>query len=524
MAEINISGMGRIELEALMNHEIRHSYTGGEPSLEWVFSQLPDSFREEALRLTFEFSVDKMSKQILSEAINAGLLDVPGFMEDVESALLIRDKLFSSASPNLDTGHTDLLKNIATKLGRDFQLSSVRAAFSQYHADAIGSYLHNSQDITGRLEIATQNLKTCLVFCPKGFNEDSAVGNAVAGAFIHHGYHSSLGDNVSDEAMTKSFEVMSKFNITELSSLKEIIDISKPEAMYEFFEHFLKILDDRVKSGFSPKEKGPLRWAFKYAAEQFINKIGQISDSELRNLVTADFLDEYLKVDWISDANMHLIKNLDFYRQLLTLNERLMSDPYIKGLLRDYADGSILLPHLISADDFERKVGVKYRPKYHHEGLLIFCGMLADISEIPHLADVHKRACSMAMRSFDNAPDFYKAFFAEGKDLKDPETMSSEELVKASVCLMGAVFNYSKIGALYKLVGQKREFQFMQPGREVPLNYLIKQIPSGEVIEYIQEVDGLIEALLAAEVLDREVIPKLSYNRQGKIFRDELGM
>lgn len=130
----------------------------------------------------------------------------------------------------------------------------------------------------------------------------------------------------------------------------------------------------------------------------------------------------------------------------------------------------------------------------------------------------------MAMRSFDNAPDFYKAFFAEGKDLKDPETMSSEELVKASVCLMGAVFNYSKIGALYKLVGQKREFQFMQPGREVPLNYLIKQIPSGEVIEYIQEVDGLIEALLAAEVLDREVIPKLSYNRQGKIFRDELGM
>jgi hypothetical protein len=58
----------------------------------------------------------------------------------------------------------------------------------------------------------------------------------------------------------------------------------------------------------------------------------------------------------------------------------------------------------------------------------------------------------------------------------------------------------------------------------VPLNYLIKQIPSAEVIDYLQEVDGLIEALMAANVLGRECIPELGFNRRGKIFRDELNI
>jgi len=521
---VNFSEMNLFELEAVMIHEIKHSFIGGEPCLDWIFSQIPDSFREQALRLTFEFSVEKMSDQILSEAINAGLLNVPGFMDDVEAALLIRDKLFSSASPDLGTGHTDLLRSFATKLGRDFQLSSVRAAFSPFHADKIGAYLHNDLDETRRLEIATVNLKSCLAFCPKEFTADPAIGNAVAGAFIHHGYHSVAGFEISDEAMDGNIEVMSKFNITDFSALELIIRGDQLATMHALFDQFLGVLDDRIKAGFGATEQCAINWGFKYAAKPFIEKMGELSDSQLRTLVTADFLEEYLKSDWISDTNMHLIKDPDFYSQLLALNERFMADPYIKVMLRDCGDGEILLPQLISADDFEQRVGVKYKPKYNHSALVVFCDMLEKIAEIPHLSGVHQSACTMAMRSFESAPDFYRAFFAEGKDLKDPETMSEADLVRASVCLFGAVFNYPKIGQLYKLVGLQREFQFKQPGREVPLNYLIKQIPSAEVIDYLQEVDGLIEALMAANVLGRECIPELGFNRRGKIFRDELNI
>lgn len=521
---MNFSEMNLFELEAVMLHEIKHSFIGGEPCLDWIFSQIPDSFREQALRLTFEFSVEKMSDQILSEAINAGLLNVPGFMDDVEAAMLIRDKLFSSASPDLNTGHTDLLRSFASKLGRDFQLSSVRSAFSPFHADKIGAYLHNKLDETRRLEIATVNLKSCLAFCPKEFTSDPAIGNAVAGAFMHHGYPSVGGFDVSEQAMHDHLQVMSEFNITDFSAMELIIRGDELARMHTLFEQFLRVLDDRIKTGFGSSEIYAIGCGFKYAAQPFVEKMGELSDSQLRTLVTADFLDAYLKTDWISDTNMHLIKDPGFYSQLVTLNERFMADPYIKVLLRDCGDGAILLPHLISADDFERRVGVKYKPKYHHEGLTEFCGMLEKIAEIPHLSGVHQSACTMAMRSFETAPDFYKAFHAEGKDLKDPETMSEAELVRASVCLIGAVFNYPKIGPLYKLVGQQREFQFKQPGREVPLNYLIKQIPSAEVIDYLQEVDGLIEALLAAEVLTKDCLPEMGYNRQGKVFRDELGI
>lgn len=524
MENINFSKLNLFELEAVVIHEIKHSFIGGEPCLDWVFSQIPDSFRDQALRLTFEFSVEKMSDQILSEAINAGLLDLPGFMDDVEAALLIRDRLFSSASPDLGTGHIDLLRNFASRLGRDFQLSSVRAAFSPFHADKIGAYLHNDLDETRRLEIATVNLKSCLAFCPQEFISDPAIGNAVAGAFMHHGYHSVGGFDVSEQAMHDHLEVMSGFNITDLSALELITRGDELARMHTLFDPFLRVLDDRVKNGFGSTEIYAIRCGFKYAAQPLIEKMGELSDSQLRTLVTADFLEVYLKTDWISDTNMHLIKDPDFYSQLVTLNERFIADPYIKVLLRDCGEGAILLPHLISADDFERKVGVKYKPKYHHEGLLEFCNMLADISEIPHLDGVHQSACTMAMRSFGTAPAFYKTFHAEGKDLKDPETMTEAELVRASVCLIGAVFNYPKIGPLHKLVGQQREFQFKQPGREVPLNYLIKQIPSAEVIDYLQEVDGLIESLMAANVLGRECIPQLGFNRRGKIFRDELNI
>lgn len=524
MEQINFSGMNLFELEAVMMHEIKHSFIGGEPCLDWIFSQIPDSFRDQALRLTFEFSVEKMSDQILSEAINAGLLDLPGFMDDVEAALLIRDRLFSSASPDLGTGHTDLLRSFASKLGRDFQVSSVRAAFSYFHADKVGAKLHNKPDETGRLEIATVNLKSCLAFCPKEFTSDPAVGNAVAGAFMQHGYHSVAGYDVCEKAMHDHLKVMSKFTITDFSALELIIRRDQLATIQALFDQFLSVLDDRIKSGFGATEIYAIRCGFKYAAQPFIEKMGELSDAQLRTLVTADFLEVYLKTDWISDTNMHLIEDPDFYSQLVTLNERFIADPYIKVLLRDCCEGAILLPHLISADDFERKAGLKYKPIYHHEGLLIFCDMLAKISEIPHLAGVHQSACTMAMRSFDTAPAFYKTFHAEGNDLKDPETMSEAELLRASVCLIGAVFNYPKIGQLHRLVGQQREFQFKQPGREVPLNYLIKQIPSAEVIDYLQEVDGLIESLMAANVLGRECIPQLGFNRRGKIFRDELNI
>jgi hypothetical protein len=516
--------MNLFELEGVMLHEIKHSFIGGEPCLDWIFSQIPDSFREQALRLTFEFSVEKMSDQILSEAINAGLLNVPGFMDDVEAALLIRDRLFSSASPNLVTGHIDLLRSFATNLGRDFQLSSIRAAFSPFHADKIGAHLHFDPDATRRVEIATENLKCCLSFCPKEFTLDPAIGNAVVGTFMHHGYHSVAGFDVSDQAMDDHIELMSKFNITDFAALESIIRKDELARMHTLYGQFLEVLDDRIKTGFGPSEIYAIGCGFKYAAQPFIEKMGELSDSQLRNLVTADFLEAYLKTDWISDTNMHLIKDPDFYSQLLALNERFMADPYIKVMLRDCGDGEILLPQLISADDFEQRVGVKYKPKYNHSALVVFCDMLEKIAEIPHLSGVHQSACTMAMRSFETAPAFYKAFFAEGKDLKDPETMSEAELVRASVCLIGAVFNYPKIGPLYKLVGQQREFQFKQPGREVPLNYLIKQIPSAEVIDYLQEVDGLIEALLEAKVLGRECIPELGFNRRGKIFRDELNI
>lgn len=521
---MNFSQMNLFELEAMMLHEIKHSFLGGEPCLEWIFSQIPDSFREQALRITFEFSVEKMSDQILSEAINAGLLDLPGFMDDVEAAVLIRDKLFSSASPNLVTGHIDLLRSFATNLGRDFQLSSVRAAFSPFHADQIGAYLHTELNETRRLEIATDNLKTCLAFSPKEFVSDPAIGNAVAGAFIHHGYHSVAGFEISDAAMDCSIEVMSKFNITDFSALELIIRGDQLATIHALFDQFLGVLDDRIKAGFGATEQCAINWGLKYAAQSFIEKMGVLSDSQLRTLVTADFLEAYLKTDWISDTNMHLIKDPDFYSQLLELNERFMADPYIKVMLRDCGDGEILLPHLISADDFERKVGVKYKPKYSHAALMVFCDMLEKISEIPHLEGVRQSACAMAMRSFDAAPAFYKTFFAEGNDLKDPDTMTEKELVRASVCLMGAISNYPKVGPLYKLVGQQREFQFKQPGREIPLNYLIKQIPPAEVIVYLQEVDGLIESLMTANVLGRECIPQLGLNRRGKIFRDELNI
>lgn len=518
-----LSELNQVELRAVMSHELMHSHVGGEACLDVVFSQIPDSFREEALRQAFEFSVEKMSGQILSEAISAGLLDLPGFTDDLEVAFMLRDKLFSSPSRDLQTGHVYLLKSMAGKLGRDFQLSSVRAAYSALQADRVGAELQTEMDATKRLDVATANLQSCLAFCPPEIMSDPAIGNGLAGAFINHGY-TDAGYNASACSMDEHLKVMSRFAINDWPALERIIKGRELDRMFVFFEQFLELLDDRVRNGFSASESYAIDCGFKYAAQAFVEKMGELSDAELRNLVTPDFLDAYLGVDWISEANMHLIEEPLFYQQLRDLNDRLIADPYIRVMLKDLGAGKIQLPQLISSDDFEHKAGVRYQPKYGQTELLSMCDALHGISKIPHLSEVHQRGCEMAMRSLITSVPFYKTFFAEGNELKDPDTMTEPELVRASTCLMGALFNYSRIGPLRKLVGLEREFQFKAPGREVPYNYLISHIPTEEVVSYLNGVDGLIEALLAAEAISRDCLPMLSLNRQGKVFREELGI
>jgi hypothetical protein len=515
---IDFAALSHAEVLAVVAHKARHALRLDGEGLESFFDQVPIGSRDAALRTLFDISVEELSGVLLAFAVDRGLLALPGFTDDLGVALQLRDRFFSHPCPLLDTGHFELLKSMAGPLGLDFSINSMEDAYSERH---LRGYV--AADAVVRIDAFTKNLNLAMSFCDPVTLRDKAVGNTALRRFAVHA-ENATANNPAYSAVAH-LRVLAELDFDDLGAMLDVVSADEITRLPMILQQFMGTLFSKFDSGLEKFYNYALRPAFSYVPATVFDHLETVSDQALRRLVNSEFLDAYLNRKWLNldECNGFLLKDTVFLGRLERFNARLLADPYIKSLLKDHCQGAMHVSKLMAVPRME-KAGMTFN---------LSCGMdynqlagqLILAKELPQLSEHFEKGKLIIELGFeDQAKTMYSRFYFSGKDVPDPETLTSTQIVRNAMILMACDYALFVKGNNTYDAPRFIDSTYRNQSMEAAATLFTKATPEEEVVQLVKDIPQYLRALINNGLVDRKNLQKLLPKELAQQFGQDLGL
>ncbi|WP_274644032.1 hypothetical protein [Pseudomonas serbica] len=518
MNRIDFAALSPAEVLAVVAHEARHCLVKDGEGLEALFDQIPVGSRHAALRTLFDLSVEELSGVLLAFTLDRGLLALPGFTEGMDVALQLRDRFFSHPCPFLDTGHFDLLKSLAGPLGLDFSINSMEDAYSERHLRG-----YDAVDAVVRIDAFTKNLTLAKSFCDPETLRDKAVGNAALRRFAVHA-ENAVANDPAYSAM-RHLRILAELDFDDMGAMLDVISASEIERLPTILQQYMGTLFSKFDSGLEKFYVHALRPAFSYVPATVFDHLETLSDQALRRLVNSEFLDAYLNRKWLSldECNGFLMEDTVFMGRLEKFNSRLLADPYIKNLLKDHCRGEMHVSKLMATPQME-EAGLTLSincPKEYN----LLARQLIIMKGFRHLNEYYEKGRQLIESGFaDQAKTMYSRFYFSGAEVPDPETMSSSEIVQASLVLMACDYGLFVKGNNSLDAPRFIDGVYRNQSMESTATLYLDTMPDEQVVQLVKNVPQYLRCLLNSNLIDRKYLQQLSPEDLTQQFGQDLGL
>jgi hypothetical protein len=518
MNRIDFAALSPAEVLAVVAHEARHCLVKDGEGLEALFDQIPVGSRHAALRTLFDLSVEELSGVLLAFAVDRGLLALPGFTESLDVALQLRDRFFSHPGPYLDTGHFDLLKSLAGPLGVDFSINSMMEVYSERHLKG-----HDAASSKDRIDFFTKNLKLSIMFCDPATLREKSVGNAALCRFHVHAENATGTDDSSSAEM--HLRALAELDFDDLAAMLDVISADEIGRLPVILPQFMSSLIAKFDAGLDKFDAYGLRPAFSYVPATVFDHLETLSDQALRRLVNTDFLDAYLNRKWLDldGCNGFLMRDNVFLGRLQRFNARLLADPYIKSLMKDHCRGAMHISKLMAVPQME-KAGMTFN---------LLCGMdynqlagqLMLAKELPQLSEHFEKGKLIIEEGLEaQATIMYSRFYFSGKDVPDPETLTSTQIVRNALILMACDYSLFVKGNNTYDGPRFIDGTYRTQSMEAAATLFTKTTPEDEVVQLVKNVPQYLRALINNDLVDRKYLQQLSPEDLTQQFSQDLGL
>jgi hypothetical protein len=294
--------------------------------LRELVAEVSDDLRQEAALFLFDYSITAQSEAMFKLAKDMGVLEVPGFMQDLEIAMTLRDRMFQSAKEP-SVGHMELLREYAEVFGEAFAFDSMSAVYNiEFARNRSGA----RQWPTGTEQLATYsaNLQLLIRFTPPELLNNPALGNIG----IRH-IRDQQSNLRSDDPIADHLKHLSALSFDDLVATANVITYD-PMGRGQYVH---RQIDAGVRKGL--KELGRdfvlnLELALKLRPIDTLMTLATMNEVDFQRFVSCDGMLHYLTTQWITEENAQILKDPAFLDVHELFNNRLLSSPYLPGVFQ----------------------------------------------------------------------------------------------------------------------------------------------------------------------------------------------
>lgn len=329
-----------------------------------LVAKVPADLRQELSLYLLDYSITRQSGPMLKLATELGVFDIPGVKNNLEIAVAVRDRMFTS-SKEPSAGHLEILRQAANHLGEGFAIDSMSAVYNNEFA-RIRSDAKSFASGREKLDSYSANLSLFKRFTPAKFLNNPEIGNIG----IRH-IRFELVNLRDDEPIGNHLKELAELHFDDYVAIANVIT-SNPELHGKCVPHQI---DAGVVKGLAEMSRDylvNLVLALKIRPTNTLMTLATMKESEFSRFVSCDGIYQYLSSQWITKDNAGILLDQNFLDLHELFNNRLLGSPYLGSVfernhgLSKPSDISVsfamMLPALKAKDlyiDLSNKNGLK---------------------------------------------------------------------------------------------------------------------------------------------------------------------
>jgi hypothetical protein len=296
--------------------------------LRATLADLPEDLVDEAGAYMLEFAIKRFSSKLLGFVTEFGVFERPGMKNNLDVAVMIRDKLFTSGGDiSADNPYLGLLKKASAHYGDAFAIDSMDAV---YDDDIAKLYSGASFFASGKekLDSYTTNLKRLMLFTPPQYLNSRILGNIAI---------KNVGDQMSNldkgAQLDEHLELMGQLSFDDLSAICKVIkDDPLTRGAYMGRQIDAAVCKDL------PDMKSDFVFNLGYALEarpmNTLMTLVTMKESEFSLFVSTGVVQQYLLGKWLHAGNAKILEDQNFLDLHDLFNQRLLSNPYFSHVFQ----------------------------------------------------------------------------------------------------------------------------------------------------------------------------------------------
>jgi hypothetical protein len=294
--------------------------------LRALVAEVPEDLRQEASLYLLDYSMTQQSAILLKLATELGVFDIPGVKNNLEIAMTLRDRMFTTTEEP-SAGHLEILRQSAELFGEGFAIDSISAVYNDEFARqrAGARSFANGKE---KLDAYSANLKLFVSFTAPKILANPDIGNIgirhIRSQIMNFREGDPIGNHLKQLGETLHFD--------DFVAIANVMT----EQPFNFGQHMLRQIDAGVCQGLPRLSLDYLQnlpLALKVRPMNTLMSLVTMKESEFSRFVSGDGLFHYLTSSWITKNNAEILKDQNFLDLHDLFNQRLLASAYLPGAL-----------------------------------------------------------------------------------------------------------------------------------------------------------------------------------------------
>lgn len=514
--------------------------SGDKDAIRPMFEAVPSELKTQALAYALEYSVTALSRQQLELATELGALDLITPKNSLEVALRIRDTLFTARNFR-ESGHVDLLKELAGQHGEPFAVDTMYAAFN---ADNVKRKLglKSFATLQQRADAYVDNLSLIERFVDDKWRKSVAVGNV---AFRQMAQQETSGAPRGD--FTGCLNLVSDYETNDLASVMKLVEEDIGPRSKQLARHIDSGLRHSFNTLLHTQQEGLIFDAVRSRPASGLTSLITMSESDLATAISGSGMRRYAVGNWINKHNVDQLADRNFMDLITLFNDRLTSNPYFEvnasreGGINNPSNPGI--PFLLLAPTLIKKnIAVSLKPE-HSSGAATLESMadaIGLVSKIDGMQEYVDAGVTLMNRTMNHKlVQAYKTFASDkefGKDIRpakndeNPDGVDRDYQARFAAIRLCAELHQStdkKTAAWEKKYTPYQwyagDIDSLIKSKKALLT-LVKTYDEETILDAMKSYKAGLLPLMEVGALDRKHMNKLTLKERGQILEQDLGM